>query len=202
MKNKNESGSIMLEVIALLTIIAIITPLIVRQQIQRNIEISNINIADEMRMVKDSVAAYLEANKADIAKQAYPNGGTETTSSTPKFVVPTNKADIEKFFPSGTDVIDDYSIDIYGYYVNDGNETEPHYVPRAFALISPDPESIPTLSLKRARRIASLVGASGAICSGSEISGSYGAWGFGLSADSNKQMGNCSQRRVVARTDL
>lgn len=58
-EKQSESGSIMLEIMAVLAILAVITPVLYKQALLRNIEISNVNIAAEMRLVKDQLQEYI-----------------------------------------------------------------------------------------------------------------------------------------------
>ena len=49
MINKQERGAIMLEVLAVLALIGVMGPMLYKQVLSRNQEISNVNIAAEMR---------------------------------------------------------------------------------------------------------------------------------------------------------
>ena len=50
-KKQNESGSMMMEIMAVLAILAIMTPIVYQQALKRSREISNVNMADEMRSI-------------------------------------------------------------------------------------------------------------------------------------------------------
>lgn len=208
-KKENESGSMMMEIIAVLAILAIMTPIVYQQALKRSREVSNINMADEMRMVKNAISAYLDANKETILQACgSPNELTNCTSHI------TDIYDIYPFLLRGTnyefgtsnseDV--DYIIQVYGSYTLI-NETEGIYQPNLFAVLSSTSQPA-DLKKGRAMQIASLIGAGGGICesdhSGSpdHISGSYGAWSLYASDVTGISTICFENNTIVARTDM
>ena len=63
---KNERGSIMVEVIAVLALMGVMGTLLFRQVARRNEELDNVNLASEIRMVKEATTAYIQAYKTEL----------------------------------------------------------------------------------------------------------------------------------------
>ncbi len=61
-KRKNESGSVLLEVVAIITCIGLLTPLVYRQIAARMEESRNVTLAGELRTVKEAFENYIIAN--------------------------------------------------------------------------------------------------------------------------------------------
>jgi len=163
MKGKSffERGSIMVEVIAVLALLGTMSMLMFRQIQQRNEELDNINIASEIRMVKEATIAYIQANKAvledrcvladsdDIQEWELDNG--EIEDFLPEYVAST---------PGKEDgVIHDYKIWATCYLVN------PAIAPRKtiYGTIIPNEGAFGDLSLRRVTRIANLIGSDGGV---------------------------------------
>ena len=212
-KKENESGSMMMEIIAVLAILAIMTPIVYQQALKRSREVSNINMADEMRMVKDAISAYLDANKETFLQACgSPNDLINCTSHITD--IDPSLSGINPFLLRGTnyefgtsnseDV--DYIIQVYGSYTPI-NATEGIYQPNLFAVLSSTSQPA-DLKKGRAMQIASLIGAGGGICesdrSGSpdHISGSYGAWSLYASDVTGISTICFENNTIVARTDM
>lgn len=169
---QNEQGSILLEVVAVLAILAIIAPIIFQQAMKRNVEISNINIASEIRSIKEATQAYITA--------------TCPSNTLPCTLIP---GDIAHYLPDGLeDAIDHYEIAFCAYTVGDINagtdcsattltsSISGNQAKRRYALIA---DVVPPVqwNLRRAKRVASLVGTDGGVCMGNNIiTGVNGAW--------------------------
>ena len=67
MIRKNEKGALLVEVIAVLGLIALITPILFGQIQRRNEDIVDAQHASELRAVKDAFSAYLLANEEAFA---------------------------------------------------------------------------------------------------------------------------------------
>ena len=57
--NSSQKGSIMLEALAMLGLIAMVTPVLYRKAAERTTELRDINVASQIRMVSQAVDAYL-----------------------------------------------------------------------------------------------------------------------------------------------
>lgn len=213
-KKENESGSMMMEIIAVLAILAIMTPIVYQQALKRSREVSNINMADEMRMVKDAVSAYLDANKNTISSACITTPeSTAVFTCTDKVTV----TDIYNFLPDGANICinnteclensSEYVMAVFAYnqiYKDENNENI--IEPKLYAVLSSTSQPA-ELKKGRAMQIASLIGAAGGICNANsseesgkkDIEGSYGAWALDYIS------GVCQSDpgwTVVARTDM
>lgn len=208
-KKENESGSMMMEIIAVLAILAIMTPIVYQQALKRSREISNVNMADEMRSVKNAVKAYLDANSAALTA---PDGVCGSVGDAGECEL--SSTDIEKiydFLPEGQNVCfngvdcgdnySEYKMTVLKYtqeYTNSDKETIT--TPKLFAILSSYQQPA-NLNRARAMQIASLIGAGGGICtSNSGITGSYGGWE--LSGSYSCQSGDDVNYTIVVRTDM
>ena len=69
MIKKNQKGSLLVEMMAVIGLLTLITPILFQQVHRRNEEIVSAQIATEMRMIKDGVQAYMEAYEDKIAQE-------------------------------------------------------------------------------------------------------------------------------------
>ena len=210
-QKENESGSMMLEIIAVLAILAIMTPIVYQQSLKRSREVSNVNMADEMRSVKNAVKAYLDANQETILQAC--GSPDKLTNCTDYITI----SDIDPFFLRGTNYEfgttytdngdEDYIVQVYGtntpYTVNAGTANEEmFYKPNLFAILSSRSQPA-DLKKGRAMKIASLVGAAGGICdSNSNITGSYGSWGLATTEVDGLSNICFENNTIVVRTDM
>lgn len=173
-EKQSESGSIMLEIMAVLAILAIITPVLYKQALLRNIEISNINIAAEMRLVKDQLQEYI-ANTCPSEYQ----------------VCTLSVSDSVTYAPDGMEsVIDNYAVLFCDYeYGKDASSTDVNCgesleskintaPKRRYALIIDDNPPEMKWNLARAKRVASLVGTEAGVCRStmSDVTGVNASW--------------------------
>ncbi len=119
---KQEQGSLMVEVLAVLGLIALITPLLYQQINRRNEEISNANIATEVRTIKDGVTAYIQSYEQRLAAQdcnlmadgEYKNVTTiqQCTSAEGSY---SEELQGTGFYPGIDEILDDYDINLFAY---------------------------------------------------------------------------------------
>ena len=64
----NESGAIMLEVVAVLSLMGLMGTMLFRQIYLRNQELHNIQMASEIRLVKEAFAAWIQASDAAVRR--------------------------------------------------------------------------------------------------------------------------------------
>ncbi len=177
-RDTNERGAIMLEVIAVLALIGAMGTLLFRQVLMRNQEVDNVNMATEARIMKESTLAYIQADRALLLQNTTlnppdGNGGC---------IVP-NQDDVAAFIPDGyvelnssdqfEGIIDYYNITLCSYKPTD--ETEPVM----YGIIVPKAELLPSeMNLKRASRVAALIGSGGGVwpSQNEELSGTMGGW--------------------------
>ncbi len=176
---KNELGSIMVEVIAVLGLLGVMGTLLFRQVQQRQDELTNVNIATEARLVKDATMAYIQADRAQL--ETYFCAGATTEPVTRK-VREEEKNGIHNMFPeqyrstvNEQNIIDDYEIYLSCYIV------DPNLAPRPalYATLIYNPNTFPLRwNLRRAARVANIIGTDGGILMGGDttLHGTQGAW--------------------------
>lgn len=171
---KNERGSIMVEVIAVLALMGVMGTLLFRQVARRNEELDNVNLASEIRMVKEATTAYIQAYKTELENKCL---------NVPDWSA--DKADINMFMPETwacdtdgdisdkTCLINDFDIQIYCYTVDE------QMAPRKafYAIIWPQQNYLPNnFSILRAGRVANLIGSDGGVYDENTLTGTMGAW--------------------------
>ena len=171
---KNERGSIMVEVIAVLALMGVMGTLLFRQVARRNEELDNVNLASEIRMVKEATTAYIQAYKTELENKCL---------NVPDWSA--DKADINMFMPETwacdtdgdisdkTCLINDFDILIYCYNV------DKQMAPRKafYAIIWPQQNYLPNnFSILRAGRVANLIGSDGGVYDDKALTGTMGAW--------------------------
>lgn len=190
----NQKGSIMVEVIAVIALLAVMGPLLFRQISRRNEEVSNVNAASEIRMVKEAFNAFIQAYSSELNEVVIAANQKELFSmnnlkidgeNLPEYIVentcdflPTTHADLlgcadDDF--SGAQ----YKLLLFADPPINASMKSVHYIGFVLPEVSAMPEGF---SLRRAARIASLIGADGGIlktddASGLEVYGVAGTWG-------------------------
>ena len=181
---KNERGSIMVEVIAVLALMGVMGTLLFRQVARRNEELDNVNLASEIRMVKEATTAYIQAYKTELENKCLNVADWSA-----------DKAAIDNFMPEtwasdrGEDgnvqeengLVYNFNIQIYCYTV------DKQMAPRKafYAIIWPQKDYLPNnFSILRAGRVANLIGSDGGVKDDNTLMGTMGAWE--ISCDSVK----------------
>ncbi len=75
-----QSGSIMLEVVAVLALMGVMGAMLFRQIYQRNQELHNIQMASEIRTVKEAFSAYIQANRSQVLGTCDTQGDDNTVA--------------------------------------------------------------------------------------------------------------------------
>ncbi len=180
MKNNltSQKGSIMIEALAMLGLIAMVTPVLYRKAAERTSELQDINVASQIRMVSQAVDAYLKDN--------YPKG--DRVINTKKLDTGSDReilAAIQKYLPEGfnlqasSKLFENFQIGIN----NSGDNDNPVYTSAVVANLHND------MNKSRAAKIASMIGIAGGLIDGEgQFHGSQGAWSaskgdFGFNED-------------------
>ena len=189
MTKTNERGAIMVEVISVLALLGTMGTVLFRQILQRNEELENVNMASEMRIMKEALTAYIQADKATL------ESGTCVASSQSDVeqcaISSSAIADeVKAFVPDGYgSTVDSYNFYLFTYIL------DPDLAPRQviYGMVFPkgvtDDESIlpGNMNLMRAARVANLIGADGGVFYGNEdddgddagfkmVHGTLGGW--------------------------
>lgn len=197
MTNKQERGAIMLEVLAVLALIGVMGPMLYKQVLSRNQEISNVNIAAEMRAIKEAMSAAIAADSAvlgqlcGLSDSLTPCGAGEGTFQTA----------VEEFLPIGMDGILDadygYTIKLYGQNAQLQNGED---LP-IFVGVVAGADLAGDWNWKRAARIANLIGTDGGITQGEHLVGTGGSWQlYDMAEDLEKELQVADEYPIVVAT--
>ena len=185
---KTQSGSIMIEAIAVLGILAVLGPVLYRQVAQRNRELANVNVATEMRTMKEAFSSFIQTQHRQLEELATAGGGVCALSGTETSNCSYNTLwkNVATYLPvtyntyTG-DVLTSSTAEKYNFYLFGKNleNTEGAKVGTSFyGVILPKASALPqgTWNLKRAASIAALIGADGGIVQGDNFVGTMGTW--------------------------
>ena len=181
-----ERGSIMLEVIAVLALMGVMGAMLFRQIYQRNQELHNIQMASEIRTVKEAFSAYIQANRSNLIL----NAGCTFDASAEKCTIsetdlggectPAGCTGIHAFLPDGwfpkQNLSESFHLTLWGYKQDEDTQKAILY-----GVIIPKQDMLPKTgwNFKRAARVALLIGADGGVygdVSGDDVVGALGTW--------------------------
>ncbi len=167
LNKKQERGALLVEIMAVIALLGVMGPLLFKQVSERNEEVDNINIATEIRAVKEAFASYILAYHSELA-------ATGIMEDTSRQITEKEADEIVTFLPEGYDNV----LGHYNLYIHRKTTTVNSNQFQGF--IAPNMESLGLsgLTLRRVARIANLIGADGGlVMAGSdEINGTGGAW--------------------------
>ena len=176
MTKKQERGAIMLEVLAVLALIGVMGPMLYKQVLSRNQEISNVNIAAEMRAIKEAMSAAIAADGALLGGICRDELGENTSLTLCESGSATLQATVEDFLPIGMEGILD---DGYGYiirlYSEDVTLSNGETYPILVGIVA-GTDLASDWNMKRTARIANLIGTDGGIAQDNKLIGTGGSW--------------------------
>ena len=177
-KTLAERGALMVEMVAVVAVLGVMGTVLFRQMNQRNQELDNINMASEIRTVKEATMAYIQANRPSLEANCVLDGDYG-------YMTLDNK-EIDYFMPDnwasnrdgegewkGDGIINEYDIYLTCY------EIDSELAPRKalYATIIPYDGALPEgFTLRRAARVANLIGADGGVYDSGLLHGTMGAW--------------------------
>ncbi|MBQ4400083.1 MAG: hypothetical protein II830_02165, partial [Alphaproteobacteria bacterium] len=178
--NIAQKGGLMIEALAMLGLIAVVTPTMYKKSAERTLEVEDINTADTVRSYMGATEAYMAANYRNLIKEM-----TENEDGTPKedpdTVREVSWSDIQSYMPYGFQndkSLYDYSTPKISIVRQGTNLT-------AFALFPA--KAAGGLGQERTSRIASLIGANGGYTKADKSAhGIGGVWN--LSSDDVKDV--------------
>ena len=164
-KGSDERGALMLEAIALLGLMTMMSPMVVRQTADRTAEMEEVAIAGQMKTLRDAVSSYIDSNYANIA--AWANDTQVLTLNDLRPYLPASF--IQPDGTLGNKLVDDYRVGIRRERpcndVNpDGSLTDACNRWKITGLISSGTQAGGVgneLDDRRAARIATMIGADG-----------------------------------------
>ena len=175
-RSSDQRGALMIEVIALLGLMTMMSPMIVRQTAERTTEMEDVTIAGQVKTIRDALQNYIEANYAPIVQEKSGSNQQET------FKKNISVADLMPFLPAsfidsatnkfyGNKLMDDFHMGAYAQcsekeLKSDGTQCSTlgpsckctRYRIVGIVLAGQESGEIPD---KRAARIASMLGADG-----------------------------------------
>lgn len=190
---KQECGAIMLEVIAVLALMGVMGAMLFRQIYLRNQELHNVQMASEMRTVKEAFSAALQARAQEALNACYGVIHSFTQNDVKNGVVKECTSFdavpyVKEYLPDGWFPDDDpdhnpggglrtyYTFHTFVYKQADSSQKV-----KIYGLVIPKENTLPATgwNFKRAARVSLLIGADGGVyggVTGHDIQGSLGTW--------------------------
>ncbi len=165
-----QKGSMMVEALAMLGLITMVTPVLYKKAAERTTELQDINVATQLRMVSKAVDSYLADNYVTISED-HAGGADEYFE-----LSDAEKAELENYMPHGfkydqSRLFDEFKVGIRKQVVTDINDKD-HYIYTA-AVAAPFKNEF---SRVRMSKIASMVGAGGGVYDNGTLNGVQGTW--------------------------
>lgn len=176
-KESAQKGSLMVEAIALLGLITMVTPILYKKAAERTTELQDINTATQMRMVSKAVDDYLKDN--------YHTVGESHSSDEVWSLSEEERKKLADYLPHGfnldsSKLFDEFDIAVKRRTVADQNGVDHHIY--TSAVLAPLKED---LTMMRSSKIASMIGANGGVYrqigEDYKLSGVQGTWEANLS---------------------
>ncbi len=172
-----QKGSMMVEALAMLGLITMVTPILYKKAAERTTELQDINVATQLRMVSKAVDSYLADNYVSISEDH--SGGADEFFE----LSDSEMAELENYMPHGfkydqSKLFDDFKVGVRKQVVPDVNGND-HFIYTS-AILAPLKNE---LSMMRSSKIASMVGAGGGVYRGGSLQGVQGTWTADLDAN-------------------
>ena len=165
----------MVEALALLGLITMVTPVMYKKAAERTTELQDINVATQMRTLNEALDNYVRNNFKDMEDKVPANQKIVVNAKSGGDIVEGIKA----YLPAGFDISQSRYFDaenlqfaIQRTVTEDLNKKE-----RSVYTTSVLAPSLKDLKLNRASKIASMVGVNGGIVKAGKVEGTQGAWG-------------------------
>lgn len=185
---KKEAGSLMVEALAMLALIALVTPILYKKAAERTTELQDINAASQMRVMIKAVDDYLRDNYQDIMRGQAPTNDCKGTK--PNFADfatkedATAKVDLQQlcdylpygFLDAQGNVQGSYSFGSYQLAVKKHSSKNAKSSATLTGFIIADPKMKEGIPLIRASRIAAMIGSNGGYTQGQKGNGVQGIW--------------------------
>lgn len=195
MKKINQAGSLMIEAIAMLGLISLVTPVVYKKSAERMTELQDINAASHMRMLSSALDAYISDNYDNLK-----DGKIKLEDI--KF------SDLENYLPKGALVGgtisgplgDKYKLSVQKS-TPEGSD-KPIFTGYVAADITDD-----KITPQRTSRIATMIGGNGAVVDEEKVYGVQGTWettpsAIGLDGISDNSVVVASQNAVGATAQI
>lgn len=188
---RNQKGSMMVEAIAMLGLISMVTPVIYKKAAERTNEMQDINAASQVRTMVNAIDDYLRDNYVTIT-----SGGTVTSNSASsdqsvnygdydfgasdadtsvKTTAPINIEHFRDYLPLGFNaqgkIFDDFKV-----VIKQTRDPSGQRKALTTVMVANPNSSNPDLSRIRSSRIASMIGTNGGYFDGEKATGVQGVW--------------------------
>ena len=166
LKNISEQGSMMVEALAMLGLITMVTPILYKKAAERTTELQDINTATQLRTMSKALDDYIKDNYTTL-KDDMASDKANIDPDDIKDYLPYN-------FETKSKLFNDFSFSIKKSTIPaaDGGEGTASFTGVVLAPLA-DEGDLPRI---RASKIASMVGANGGIVEGTDIKGVQGTW--------------------------
>ncbi len=183
MKKINQAGSLMIEAIAMLGLISLVTPVVYKKSAERMTELQDINAASHMRMLSSALDAYISDNYDTLKGDGNDGKSTLTADKLAKYL-PEGAVEGDKVYgPLG----EDYK---FSYVVKKtDNPKAPVITGYVGANVTDD-----KITPQRTSRIATMIGGNGAIVDNGDVLGVQGTW---QTTPESIELGDISDNSVV-----
>ena len=153
-QNFTQKGSMMVEALALLGLITMVTPILYKKAAERTTELQDINVATQMRMVSTAVDEFIRDNYNEIGASHVGDVFKLTEAELEK---------LDEYLPYGfstqkSKMFEDFDVSVKKRTVLDKNDKE-HNIYTA-AVLAPLRDNI---TMMRSSKIASMIGANGGV---------------------------------------
>ena len=153
-QNFTQKGSMMVEALALLGLITMVTPILYKKAAERTTELQDINVATQMRMVSTAVDEFIRDNYNEVGASHVGDVFKLTEAELEK---------LDEYLPYGfstqkSKMFEDFDVSVKKRTVLDKNNKE-HNIYTA-AVLAPLRDNI---TMMRSSKIASMIGANGGV---------------------------------------
>lgn len=102
-KRSDERGALMLEAIALLGLMTLMSPMLVKQTSEKTQEVEEVTVAGQMKMLRDAAMSYIDANLGSLGDTSASGafGGGYTGANGEKQSLVLDNRELAKFLPPG-----------------------------------------------------------------------------------------------------
>ncbi len=170
-----QRGSLMVEALALLGLITMVTPVMYKKAAERTTELQDINIATQMRTLNEALDNYVRNNYNDV-KTLVDNGDYKIVSATD------SSNDIVKgvnaYLPSGFNLSQSKYFDANNlkFSIKREDDTDLSGNERSVYTTAVLAPSLNPITFNRASKIASMIGINGGTIKETKFEGAQGAW--------------------------
>lgn len=209
-KKVNEKGTLLVEAMAMLGLIAMVTPVLYKKAAERTVELQDVNASSQLRALSSAVDSYIKDNFAKITKgdtingvdySSFENADDGAVGPIPLshfadylpygFLDDSGNARETKLFTDGYNVWIKLEADYKNYVDGDGNTQRKALSQILTGFVSAIPKNADEIGQVRASRIASMIGSNGGyVIDGNTVMGAQGIWSVPVNEFNNNNFSN------------